>query len=234
MKARAVIFDLYGTLVRETTRKAMFDAVQQMAREVGADPIAFASAWFGHGTHGPQDRALPWIESTFQGMCESLGVELDAHRPRHLTQQRKELIAQTLLPRQGALRTLAKLHARGVRTAVVGDTPADVPAMFNRTELATHVDLKMLSCSDTCGHAEPRVLAAAVRELEVPAEGCVYVTRYSHAGIDAADALGMQTVLLCDDAASPKPDDLPFVTRRFETLLEVFWMAADCEPQALV
>lgn len=234
MKARAVIFDLYGTLVRETTRKAMFEAVQQMAHEVGADPIAFASAWFAHGSHGPKDRALPWIESNLEAVCDTLGVKLSPERRRRLNLVREVLIGQTLQPRQGALRTLAKLRARGVLTAVVGDTPADVPAVFQKTELARHLTVTMLACSDTCRHDEPRIMAELTRELGVPADTCIYVSRYGIASLDAADAFGMQTVLLSDEGKAPAGADLPYVTKHYESLLEVYWQAADCMPREAV
>ena len=234
MKTRAVIFDLYGTLVRETTQRAMFESVRHMAKQVGADPIAFASAWFTHGSHGPRDRALPWIESNLEAVCASLCVELTPERRRQLNLAREALINQTLLPRQGALRTLAKLRSRGLLTAVVGDTPPDVPAVFGKTDMARHLNVTMLACSDTCRHDEPRIMAELTRELGVPAQKCIYVSRYGIASLDAADAFGMQTVLLCDEGQAPVVADLPFVTKRYESLLEVFWLAADCMPGAAV
>ena len=234
MNARAVIFDLYGTLVRETTRRAMLNSVVAMAHAVDADPIAFASAWFSCGAQGPRDRALPWIESSLQCVCESLGVVLSPERRRHLQEAREDLIRQTLQPRQGAMRTLAKLRARGILTAVVGDTPPDVPGVFNQTEMAEHVNFTLLACSDTCRHDEPRISASLMRELAVPPHLCLYVSRYGHRSIDAADAFGMQTALLTDANKAPADTALPFVTKRYESLLEVYWHAADCQPQSLV
>ena len=43
----AVVFDLFGTLVPEFSKKDFFHSVREMAGVLGADPDRFEAAWTG-------------------------------------------------------------------------------------------------------------------------------------------------------------------------------------------
>ena len=227
MANRAVIFNLYGTLVHETSQRAMLDATVRMAHELGVDPIQFASLWFHHAEQTPQDRALAWIESNLDRVCKDINIDLHPLLRRRLARQRDDLMVQTLFPRQGALRGLAKMRGHGLKTAVVGDTPPDVPPLLQNTELAKHLDLVLLSTSNTWRHDDPRVFARVIKELGVPAHTCLYVSTGSGEDLHLAQSVGMTAVQLDPDmneydriTAGP-----PELIRRVGILLEVYWLA---------
>lgn len=229
MANRAVIFNLYGTLVHETSQRAMLDATVRMAHELGVDPIRFASLWFHHAEQTPSDRALAWIESNLDRVCKDMGVELHPVLRRRLARQRDELMVKTLFPRQGALKGLAKLCGHGLKTAVVGDTPPDVPPLLHDSELAKHLDVVLLSTSNTWRHDDPRVFARVIKELGVPAETCIYVSAGSGEDLHLAQSLGMTAVQLDPERNEyDRIDDGPHdPIRRVGTLLEVYWLATD-------
>ncbi|MEM9021882.1 MAG: HAD family hydrolase [Planctomycetota bacterium] len=229
MATRAVIFNLYGTLVHETCQRAMLDATVRMAHELDVDPIRFASLWFHHAEQTPRERALAWIESNLERVCKDMEVELHPVLRRRLARQRDELMVQTLFPRQGALRGLAKMRGHGLKTAVVGDTPPDVPPLLQNTELVKHLDLVLLSTSNTWRHDDPRVLECVVKELGVPAQTCLFVSTGMGEDLHLAQSLGMTAVMLepemseSDRVIAGPPEQI----RRVGTMLEVYWLATN-------
>lgn len=235
MPHRAVIFNLYGTLVHEQRRRAMFDATVQMAHELGVDPIRFASCWFRHAEQTPGDRALAWIESNLTAVCDELNIDLHPVLRRRLGRQRDELMIKTLFPRQGALKGLAKIRGQGLKTAIVGDTPPDVPPILHGMEMARHLDVVLLSTSNTWRHDDPRVLARVTDELGVPASTCMYVSAGTGDDLHHARSVGMTAVQLDPklDEYDPTPYDPNTGYHRVGTLLEVYWLATDQDHAAV-
>ncbi len=231
MQHHAVIFDLRGTLLIEPPPQFTLNATVLQARSLHVDPIRFASCWFEHAHQTPHDIELPWIESNLQAVCDDLGINLDPMLRRRLAEQRERVIRRTLKPRRGAVRTLTRLRAAGLRTAVVGDVPPDVRIMLQQTELSRHLDLELLSTSGRWRHDDPRVLKRALSELGLPANMCLYVTCGGLDELDAADLLGMQPVAFRpnddqdDEAASILTTYAGYPV--LSTMIEVFWMATE-------
>ncbi|XAL98759.1 hypothetical protein OT109_14365 [Phycisphaeraceae bacterium D3-23] len=225
MPYRAIIFDLQGTLIRRPHHRAMFDSARAMADELGVDPIAFASLWFRHGSHTPSQRALPWIESNLEAVCKELGVELDVPTRRRLATMREELILQTLTPQRGAIKALTTMRGRGLRTAVIGDTPSELPPLFHHTELAKHIDVSLLSCGSGYRHDDPRVFKAILDELGLPASVVLYVSGRCDQSLDIAEGLKLRPIRFCPDLMV---EGLPAPLCAYETrgtMLELTWLA---------
>ncbi|MFI4861679.1 MAG: HAD family hydrolase [Phycisphaerales bacterium JB063] len=225
MPYRAVIFDLQGTLVRRPHERAMFDSVRCMAEALGVDSIEFASHWFRHGSHSPSQRALPWIESNLEAVCLEMGVALDVHTRRRLAQMREALILQTLTPQRGAIKALTTMRCRGIRTAVIGDTPSDLPQLFHETEIARHIDVSLLSCSSGYRHDDPRVFRKVLESLGLPPSVVMYVSGRCDQSLDIASALKLRPIRFCPDLMV---DGMPAPLCDYETrgtMLELTWLA---------
>lgn len=229
MAYRAIIFDLQGTLIRPAPRRAMYDSVMEMGHELGVDPIRFASLWFSHGTqrgtHPTSMPALPWIESNLETVCNDLGIELDALTRRRLAKMRQALILQTLKPQRGALKALTRMRGKGLKTAVIGDTPSEVPSLFHKTELAQHLDLSLLSCGAGYEQDDPRLFQQVLDGLGLPGELCIYVSARCDASLDAAAELDMRTIRF---APGLTEDGEPVSLCAHETrgtMLELTWLA---------
>ena len=70
----AVVFDLFGTLVPEFSKKDFFQSVREMARVLGADPDRFEAAWTGTALER-QTGGFATVEDNVRHICASLGLE---------------------------------------------------------------------------------------------------------------------------------------------------------------
>lgn len=234
MSFHAVIFDLRGTLLKETQPQFSLNATMAQARSLHVDPIRFASCWFNHAHQTPKHIDLPWIESNLQAVCDELGVDLEPSLRRRLAEQREQVIRKTLVPRRGAVRTLTRLRAHGIRTAVVGDVPPDVRIMLKQTELDEHLDLELLSTSGSCRHTDQRVLRHTIDQLGLPASTCMYVSAGGLDELDRAEAFGLHPI-----AFKPEDDESYNPTSyggypRVGTMIEVLWLATEVASQSVM
>lgn len=237
MHHHAVIFDIRGTLLVEPPPQFTLNATMLQARSLHVDPIRFASCWFEHAHQTTHNVELPWIESNMQAVCDDLGVRLDPMLRRRLAEQRERVIRRTLKPRRAAVRTLTRLRAAGLRTAVVGDVPPDVRIMLKQTEIARHLDVELLSTSGSCKHDDPRVMRRTLAELGLPGSSCLYVSTGGLDELDAADYLGMQPIAFRPVDEEDEDDDMAASPSTFggypavSTMIEVYWQAI--EPTAV-
>jgi FMN phosphatase YigB (HAD superfamily) len=233
MRHLAVIFDLRGTLLVEPPPQFTLNATMLQANSLQVDPIRFASCWFEHAHQTPRHIELPWIESNLQAVCDDLGIRLDPLLRRRLAEQRERVIRQTLKPRRAAVRTLTRIRAAGLRTAVVGDVPPDVRVMLQQTDIARHLDVELLSTSGTCKHDDPRIMRRTLKELGLPGDACLYVSTGGFDELDAADYLGMHPVAFRPPDDEDEDDDATASPTTFggypavSTMIEVYWMATE-------
>ena len=70
MPARAVIFDLFGTLIDDSPPSAQTEMLLETARLLGADPDRFRAFWRERDI----ERYTQPIETWFESACDELGL----------------------------------------------------------------------------------------------------------------------------------------------------------------
>jgi FMN phosphatase YigB (HAD superfamily) len=113
MACRAVIFDLFGTLIHNFSRSEYRAVLDRMAALLGAPAEEFARAWvatFPERTLG----SSATTEDDTARVCRQLHVSPSAARLAAAARLRIDLTRRYLVPRDGALEVLGALRARGV------------------------------------------------------------------------------------------------------------------------
>ena len=108
MPIRAVIFDLFGTLVPEVPRDDFYGSVDHMARVLGADPRKFRDAW-NATAFARQTAGYASMEENLLSMCELVG--LPRPNPTDVSEAlrgRDEMYERWFYPREGAIETLVR------------------------------------------------------------------------------------------------------------------------------
>ena len=220
---RAVVFDLFGTLVYEFPR-ADWDAwLDTAAAVLEADRDAFRSAWTATAVER-QTGQLGDIEENLRTVAARAGAWPSESQFAEAREARTEMYRKWFVPRPGAEEVLARLRADGYPLALVSMCAPDTPAMWRSSPLAGAVDVEVFSSEVALRKPDAAIFLEACRRLGVEPSDCLYVGDGSYRELSGAAAVGMRPVLMRDPDVSaemlnPDPDDWDGET--IASLLEV-------------
>ena len=195
MVYRAVIFDLFGTLVPNLPA-ALAQSLTGMAAAVGAEPAAFHRLWV-HDTVGARMMgAYPSVESSIACITDALGLSPTPEQLAEAARIRLAFYRASLAPRPDAVATLAALRARGLRLGLISDCSCEAPLLWHETPFAPLIDAPVFSCLEGTKKPDPRLYRTAGARLGVPPEECLYVADGYSRELSGARALGMRAALI--------------------------------------
>lgn len=220
----AAVFDLFGTLVPEFSRREFFDHVRAMGRELGIDQDAFQAAWEAT-TSGRQTGAYASVEENIRAFSAERGWRIDHDGLGRALAVRDELYRRRFHPRPGAMETLTELRRRGVPIALVSMCAPDTPEHWHASELAPLVDVTVFSSEVGLRKPDPAIYRYATERLEVDPAACLYCGEGAYGELSGAEALGMTAVLIrepgVDHSAQLTPDRDGWNDRVIEDLRDV-------------
>ncbi|HET9324494.1 MAG TPA: HAD-IA family hydrolase [Gaiellaceae bacterium] len=188
MRYRAVIFDLWQTLVAWPVdgAKRMND---DLAAHFGAEPDRFRELWL----QGRRDRERGPMEPHLRSLAVKLGFEGDLAAAATL---RREWTLEHLVPRPDAVTTLEELRRRGHLLGMVSACSAEVPEVWARTPFAGLFDSTVFSCLVGVSKPDPRIYRAATDELGVEPSECLFVGDGANDELPGAERVGMTALQL--------------------------------------
>jgi putative hydrolase of the HAD superfamily len=176
---RAVIFDLWDTLALWPS--GAFESVKdELSRHI-EDVDRVWETTYDRRQVGPIDEYF-----------RSLG--LDEGAVAECVRLRSAFTRRALVPREGALETLDELERRGFKRGVISVCSSDVEEAWDETELASHLDDVVLSCSVGLSKPDPRIYRLACERLAVEPSGCLFVGDGANDELAGAERVGMRAV----------------------------------------
>ena len=188
MRYRAVIFDLWQTLVPWNLDEAnrFYD---RMADSVGVERGRFREVWLA----GRPSRETGPIADHLRALIAELEVDGDVDE---LIELRREWTKRSLVPRPDALDTLVELRRRGHRLGLISVCSEDVPHVWDETPLAGTLDQTIFSCNVGISKPDPRIYEIACERLEVEPAECLFVGDGANDELPGAERVGMAAVQL--------------------------------------
>lgn len=150
MKYRAVIFDLYGTLVDELwyprrQEVAYQRMVSEIAAVLGVGTEEFRRVWTETSYRQNVGELRP-TSVTLAFLCGALGVKVSKEQFEHAAAIRLEFMRSSLRPREGALETLSRLRDAGLKTGLISNCISDTSDLWPSTPFASLFDTVVFSC----------------------------------------------------------------------------------------
>lgn len=254
MKYRAVLFDLYGTLLPPMTEERQLRQLRVMAQILRIPLAHFLHHWraahpatgFSHADASPEPRihagrVVDGIEWNLRQVCERAGVAVTDRQICLVGEVRRRLLLHALQPREGVIRRLQWLRGRGLVTGVLAGGWGEMAHLWSESPLAAHIDQAVFAYADGAAKADPKLYRALASGLRVPPERCLLVSTGQGDALKAATEAGMQGMLLRPDAAFEKRADegggprcvqvpgasSPWCGEIVSTLMEVVWAAEE-------
>ena len=215
MKYRAIIFDLWQTLVpwdvEESTR---FNS--EVARTIGVEPDRYLEAWLT-AQHLPNRNTGPASEH-FQALFGELGVEADVE---DVLAMRRERARRVLVPRFDALPTLDELRRRGHLLGMISVYTEDVPQVWDDTPLGGKFDATVFSCDVGVSKPDRRIYEIACERLAVDPGECLFVGDGANDELPGAERAGMDALQLRVPGETLTPDGEAWQGASIECLSDV-------------
>lgn len=188
MRFRAVVFDLWQTLVAFPTESA--NALYgQMADAVGAPRERFQEVWFSGRSvreRGPLVDSVRWV-------FDELGLDAD---PAVIVTLRRDWTRNALVPRADALSTVAELRRRGHALGLITVCSEEVAQLWEESAFAGRFDATIFSCNVGVLKPDPRIYELCCERLGVALEESLFVGDGANYELPGAERVGMTAIQL--------------------------------------
>ena len=197
-RLKAVIFDLWGTLVYPFSRTRSERVLTEMAAVLSVDRDDFARTWrwMRDTSSDLVTGVFPTLYDSVEHICCSLGVEAEETSIKVAAQIRVDHTRVTLEPRPDAVATLTQLRDSEHMVGLISNCTADVPLVWPETAFAPLIESPVFSCSVGLKKPDHRIYAEACRRLGVEPADSLYVGDGSDRELTGALEAGMTPVLL--------------------------------------
>ncbi len=195
LKHKAVVFDLFGTLIENFTTDGYNQVLADMAGAVRAPVEAFRRAWWATVDDRMTGRCGGMTENILR-VSDDIGIHPSPEQVAHAVELRLDFTRRCFTPRPGALDMLERLKSSGLKLGLISDCTAEVPELWETAPLAPFMDTAVFSCSEGVRKPDPRIYRLACDRLGVATEDCLYVGDGSSRELSGAQEAGMHPVLI--------------------------------------
>jgi putative hydrolase of the HAD superfamily len=199
---RAVIFDLFNTLVPGGSDGDRTAVNHEIAAVLGVDPEAFDAA-FKAASYERFTGAFGDLASTMRTVAERVGGTPTDGQVDRATQLRRAMTASLLATvGDAAPSTLDELRLAGWRIGLVSNVTSETPDRWRESKLPPYFDAVAFSSELGVAKPDPGIYLAACKQLAVPPTECVYLGDGADDELAGAAALGMYPVRTTEHADS--------------------------------
>jgi putative hydrolase of the HAD superfamily len=208
LKYRAVVFDMFGTLVSNFSKELYRSTLTEIAEAVGAPPDEFHDLWqslFAERMTG-QIRSP---EGLIDHICGILEVRPDEGQRRRGCEIRLAMTRNSIQPQPDTLEVLQRLKADSYGTALVSDCTHELPGFWDELPLAKFIDVPVFSCAVGLMKPDPAIYRLAADGLGVEPAECLYVGDGIGQELPGAAEVGMTPVMIRTPDYSTHPLSMP-------------------------
>jgi putative hydrolase of the HAD superfamily len=204
---RAVIFDLFGTLIANYDRDHYISVAENMGETAGADPVEFRTLWRKHyverltGVYKTETENVRWV-------CDQLGVVPSDQQVEAANQLYLEFATPFLAePRETSIELLTELKSRGIKTGLLSDCGPWVPTFWSDSPFGDLIDFPVYSSTSGMKKPNRKLYQKAAEGLGITPKDAMYVADGNGEELVVARDLGMRAVRITPwNAPGPSPD----------------------------
>jgi len=195
VKYKAVIFDLFGTLVPNMSLSGYRAVLVKMAHLLSIPTDDFLQLWFDTfnerctGIFKAPDENIRYI-------CQTISIPVNETQMKLATYIKFEHSARSMIPRADAIETLSHLKSAGYKIGLISDCSAEAPTIWPDTPLSHLFDVTSFSCEVGIKKPDPRIYRLTTKQLGIKPQNCLYVGDGSSRELTGAAQVGMHPVLL--------------------------------------
>jgi putative hydrolase of the HAD superfamily len=197
MRYKAVIFDLFGTLINKLSLREHTGILRQMASIVSVPSDDFVRLWFG--THNERGLGVfQSLEANIEYICRQLGVRPEDSKVTLASQINLDYTARSIKPRTDATEVLSYLKSHGYKIGLISNCSASIPDILKNMPFTQMIDIALFSSLVGMQKPDPRIYRLIAKRLVLKPEDCLYIGDGDEHELTGAAQAGMHPVLICD------------------------------------
>lgn len=194
---KAIIFDLFGTLVETFSKNDYVEQLTLMSNELKVDKHLFSHYWNKETYEQRMTGVYRTIEENIEDICSRLNINLDYTNIKKAVNIRFEFAKKSLSKiRNGAEYTLSQLKNNNYKIGLISDCSPDVPTLWNDFILAKYFDTVIFSCDVKIKKPNGQIYHIACNELNINPRECFYVGDGGSQELTGAKNVGMYPILI--------------------------------------
>lgn len=191
MKYKAVIFDLFETLVTEWGHPKY--TKNEMCADLGMEREQFDPFW----NSKEQERFTGRIsfEDSLLYVSQKNGIFFDKNVIANVISKRiktKSVCFETVHP--GVFALLSKIKEKGLKTGIVSNCSAEEVTAFGKSELHNYFDDIVLSYEVHMKKPDPCIYKEAAKRLGIDLNECIFVGDGGSDELEGANSVGMKAI----------------------------------------
>lgn len=195
MKYKAVIFDLFGTLVDMFPLAEYHSTLSEMASILAVSSEDFTRLWL-ETVNERFTGVFSTIESNIEHIGQILAIPLEDSHITEAVRIRCQFTRRMFKPRPDTIETLIQFKEVGCKTGLVSDCSSEVPDLWPNTPFISLVDAPIFSCAVGFTKPDPRIYRLVCKRLAVMPQDCLYIGDGGSNELTGASQMGMHTVLI--------------------------------------
>jgi putative hydrolase of the HAD superfamily len=200
MKVKAVIFDLFETLV-DFSFEEYNAAVAAIAACIGADEGMFVRAWHEEWPKLEEGRFLR-PEDFILHISSFFNVVPDSASLAEAVRIHADFERNVLVLRDDAAGALKMLKEMGVSTGMVTNCAIETPSFWHDSPFAGLIDVPVFSTVEKIRKPDPELFRRCAGRLDISPAECIFVGDGANSELSAAVSAGMIPVLFCGNGGS--------------------------------
>ena len=142
---KAVLFDLFGTLIESPLMTAYREMVAEIADVLGQPAETFQEPWMSIND-GRLDGSFGSSEGDILAVAELVVASVSDSQMAQCMELRRSITRKFLTPKAGVIAILEELNEMGCDIGLVTDCVYDVPAVWLDTEFSPYFAAAHYSC----------------------------------------------------------------------------------------
>ena len=192
---KAVLFDLFGTLVDNPTISQIDELHRAVSEVLGVPKDEFRNGW--RETYAERARGdHASMAESIQAAARRCSIPFNTHGIPAAVQLRYDITRSWLVPRHDAAHTISKLRTRKLKIGLLTNCSAEVPDIWPNLSVAPLFDTLLFSSVELLRKPMPEFFERALERMDVSAHECLFVADGDNGELAAARSLGIPSVMI--------------------------------------
>jgi putative hydrolase of the HAD superfamily len=226
MKYKAIIFDLFGTLVENMLSSDYLQILVELTNILSVEQDKFINLWLEYS----DERMTGKMNNThcLNIVCRDLDMGVSEELFDNCLKVFTDRVRSRMEPPSITLATLANLHEKGYDIGLISNCSDEVPLLWDNSPLASVIQEPIFSCSIGLKKPDINIYLLAADKMRIHPGECLFVDD-SVEYLRGARQAGMTGVLIQDrtlNSSFSNPEDWDGYAvnsiREMETLLNYY------------